>query len=329
MSKNRVVIIIPYFGKFPNYFNFWLKSALENKDFDFLFFTDNTNYQTYRNIKFIHMSFENFKKILQSKVEFKINLYEPYKICDYRPLFGEALQQYINGYEFWGFGDVDLILGKLDNFITPSILNKYDKIYDLGHLTLLRNISKCNSLWRVKHHIPNAYRYDEAFKTKCACHFDEMFGLTEIAKFKKIKTYHSIDFADIDRSKFNFFMIGRQNKVRQGLFEWKGGILKYYYLDNNIYNEEVAYAHFQKRPMEVVNPKKNISQFLMIPNKIISNANHLSYLKNVKVKKIYSFYYKSRLEEMVRNVIHHDALQQRFYRRFLRRNYRKNILDKR
>ncbi|WP_430521799.1 DUF6625 family protein [Lactobacillus gallinarum] len=38
MSKNRVVIIIPYFGKFPNYFNFWLKSALENKDFDFLFF---------------------------------------------------------------------------------------------------------------------------------------------------------------------------------------------------------------------------------------------------------------------------------------------------
>ena len=44
-KRKKVAIIIPYFGSFPNYFDYWLKSALANKDFDFLIFTDNSNYR--------------------------------------------------------------------------------------------------------------------------------------------------------------------------------------------------------------------------------------------------------------------------------------------
>lgn len=41
---NRIVIIIPYFGKFNNYFKFWLESARANQDVDFPVFTDNNHY---------------------------------------------------------------------------------------------------------------------------------------------------------------------------------------------------------------------------------------------------------------------------------------------
>ena len=148
MSKRKkVAVIIPYFGSFPNYFDYWLKSALTNKDFDFLIFTDNLNYKTQGNVHFINMSFSEFRELVQKQVEFKICLKDPYKICDYRPVFGSALKDYLVNYDFWGFGDVDVILGDLSHFITPEILDNYDKIYELGHLTLLRNNDKCNNLW--------------------------------------------------------------------------------------------------------------------------------------------------------------------------------------
>ena len=42
----KKILIIPYFGKFNNYFELWLKSCEYNTDFDWLIFTDDkTNYQ--------------------------------------------------------------------------------------------------------------------------------------------------------------------------------------------------------------------------------------------------------------------------------------------
>lgn len=36
----KKLIIIPYFGKFSNYFDLYLYSISRNEDIDFLFFTD-------------------------------------------------------------------------------------------------------------------------------------------------------------------------------------------------------------------------------------------------------------------------------------------------
>ena len=36
----KIAFVIPYFGKFPNYFELWEHSAAYNKDIDFLIFTD-------------------------------------------------------------------------------------------------------------------------------------------------------------------------------------------------------------------------------------------------------------------------------------------------
>ena len=94
-KRKEVAIIIPYFGNFPNYFNYWLKSALANKAFDFLIFTDNTAYKTIGNVKFINMNFAKFRELIQKQIEFKICLKDPYKICDYRPVFGLALKKYL------------------------------------------------------------------------------------------------------------------------------------------------------------------------------------------------------------------------------------------
>lgn len=326
-KRKKVAIIIPYFGSFPNYFDYWLKSALANKDFDFLIFTDNSNYRTQENVYFIKMTFSKFRGLIQRQVEFKICLKDPYKICDYRPVFGLALKKYLKNYDFWGFGDVDVILGDLSHFITPKILDDYDKVYELGHLTLLRNNDICNNLWKVKHHLKNAYRYDEAFKTPYPCHFDETDGLTQIAKLQNIKTYRRVDFADIDRSKFNFIPLGKQDGVVPSLFLWENGKLFYCFkIENGISMYEVAYAHFQKRALSVPSTNKISATFMVVPNKFILASNYKEYLGKEKTPKKYTYYRHSRRREII-GKIKKNAIQQRIYRLFFKKINRK-ILDK-
>lgn len=41
MTMKSMAIIIPYFGKLPNYFTIFLESARKNSTIDFFVFTDN------------------------------------------------------------------------------------------------------------------------------------------------------------------------------------------------------------------------------------------------------------------------------------------------
>lgn len=326
--EKRVVLIVPYFGKFPNYFECWKKSAIANEEFDFLIFTDNSEYKSEKNIKFVYMEFEEFKSIIQRCVKFKINLQEPYKICDYRPLFGQALKEYISKYEFWGFCDVDLIFGDLSHFVTNQILNSYDKVYKLGHLTIIKNNGMCNSLWLQKHHLKGIYRYDEAFSTPRACHFDEMLGLTELAHLKNLKVYDKTDFADVAPNRFNFHLIGKDEKISDGVFQWKEGNLFYFYkLNNKIKKIEVAYAHFQKRCLKVSSTNDD-DIFYIIPNVITNSLNIYQYLNRKPRNIFYYSYYKKRIETMLKNILKHDAIKQRLYIKFFQTSYRKKFLDK-
>ena len=36
----KIVMILPYFGKLPNYFDLWLQSAEKNSTIDWLIYTD-------------------------------------------------------------------------------------------------------------------------------------------------------------------------------------------------------------------------------------------------------------------------------------------------
>ena len=40
MNNHSVALILPYYGKLPNYFPLWLRSAVANKNFTFMLFSD-------------------------------------------------------------------------------------------------------------------------------------------------------------------------------------------------------------------------------------------------------------------------------------------------
>ena len=116
--KNRIILILPYFGKLPNFFPFWLQSCVNNKDIDFLIITDNENLEvsSYKNIFKVTMTFDDCRAIIEEKLKRRVLLERPYKLCDYRPLYGKIFEDYIEGYEFWGFCDCDMIFGDISKF---------------------------------------------------------------------------------------------------------------------------------------------------------------------------------------------------------------------
>jgi hypothetical protein len=155
----KVVVIIAYYGNWPkNYLNLFLKGLENNTMVNYLFVTDNELPKTFGNqIKKIHLSFDELKNLINHKFDFSINLNHVRKLCDLKPLYGFLFEDYIREYEFWAYGDIDILLGDLNTNL-PSLLNKYDVItfhpyWISGPFTIFKNNDFCNKLFLKSKHI--------------------------------------------------------------------------------------------------------------------------------------------------------------------------------
>ena len=145
----KIRLIIPYFGKLPKFFPYFLLTAKRNQKIDFLIYTDQKVDQftilNANNIEFVTLSFDELREKVQSKFDFKISLKTPYKLCDYKPAYGYIFPEYTKGYDYWGHCDMtDCIFGNLRKFLTDEFLTGADKFLYLGHMTIYRNTDEVN-----------------------------------------------------------------------------------------------------------------------------------------------------------------------------------------
>lgn len=160
---SKIYIILPYFGiEFPNYFQLYLDSCNINQDIlHVLLITDidHIKYKIPTNVTVIKSSLDELRIRLQEllynvyniKIETKLLICNAYKLCDVRILYGELFQKEINDLnikvsDYIGFGDCDLIYGKLSNFI--DIEKNYAVIGRHGHFLVWKNILEFNTFWR-------------------------------------------------------------------------------------------------------------------------------------------------------------------------------------
>ena len=83
--KNRICVINCYWGPWPKWIRFFLESCRHNSEIDWLFFTDNekTSPQS-DNIKFVKHNIADFNSLASLKLQIKIEIKDPYKICDFK-----------------------------------------------------------------------------------------------------------------------------------------------------------------------------------------------------------------------------------------------------
>lgn len=152
-----VVLILPYFGKWPVWFEAHLLSISHNPTIDWLLITDCDIPEFYpKNIRFISTSLSELNVKVNAIVEAQVPL-SPRKFCDLKPAYGAIFEEYISEYDFWGFCDMDIIWGAIRTFITPDILEKYDIISSRkdaisGHFNLFRNTEFYRTLYKQVPH---------------------------------------------------------------------------------------------------------------------------------------------------------------------------------
>lgn len=267
-----ILYIIPYFGKLPNNFELYLKSCEYNTTVDWLLFTDDrTEYAFPSNVKVIYTSFEKIRDKIKALYDFEICLDEPYKICTYKPAYGEIFAEYIKEYDFWGHCDIDLIWGDIRKFYTDEVLTAYDKIGWRGHSTLYRNNSEINSRYRLEVNGQGLF-YEEA-KSKRVKGFDEE-GMMRIYEDNGWDYYRKVDFAHPAATNYNFRLKhlpeDEEYKNKYQLFRWTNGRLYRIYVYNEaLHQEEMMYIHFFRRLMDIeINTYDD--DYIILPHMIIN-----------------------------------------------------------
>ena len=308
---NKVIFVIPYFGKFNNYFQLFLNSCKNNDEYNWLLITDDkTKYDFPENVTVIYDEFENLKSKIQAKFkEIKISLNSPYKLCDFKPTYGYIFEEYVKDFEYWGYCDVDLIFGKINNFLNLEKLSEYDKIGVLGHFTIFKNSKEIRELflkderYKIVLSSPKSFKFDEEFGEDFGESINNIFE-----KYNK-KIADLNDFADIYVKSSNFKIINYDMKnkkynlakYRKNVFVYNSGILENYFLENKkLFLKEYMYIHLQKRKMKVkINNNNNI--YKIIPNSFLDLENNINSVKNfkkIKIKKINLHYFKIRLKNL-------------------------------
>ncbi len=253
MERVRSIVALVYFGRLPDHFQLWLNSCGRNPEIDWIVLTDDPG--TYRwpdNVTRHAMTFAEMKDRLGRHVDVS-NLVIPYKLCDFKPLYGLALEDIFAGYDAWGYCDADMIFGRIPDFATPEVLRSHAKVFKRGHLSLMRNSEEVRRIWSRAPDRPDAVTIAQAVATPATVAFDESAGVYRNYLAAGLPVFVDEVALDISAASYRMratkflSMLDREHQA----FYWQDGRLVQRYLDDGleVAEREFCYIHFKRRRM--------------------------------------------------------------------------------
>ncbi len=303
---DSIILIIPYFGKWPVWFDAYLASIETNPTINWLCPTDCEIPKKHpENIIFLPTTLLELNKHINTMVEAKVPL-NARKFCDLKPAYADIFKEHIKGYDFWGICDMDIVWGDIRKFMTPELLNEYDIICSRpeavsGHFNLFRNIESLNIFYKS---IPN---YKKLFEASKLIRFDEI-TLTDHLKIL------------IDKNESSFRVFWDTEIIKKGIESEKQ---QEYYLDRwlfekgkiydlyDINKKEYMYLHFinWKRTMKFSEIKwqDNPQQFYISYTGMHYKPHSAFEILLNRFKNLYNGYYtilfRKRLEKKLKKLI--------------------------
>ena len=259
----RIAHILAYFldgkGKWPEYIDWFMASCKANSTIDFYIFTDDHSLEKWEqtpNIFINYMTFGECVDRIHEKLG-EVNIQNTRKLCDLKPVYGNIFEEWIEGYDFWAFGDCDLILGDLRRVFTDDFLDQYDWFQTLGNLQIIRNTDEVKHYYLLKRPEWSWHRdfIWENVRKQGHTSFDEWDGLPLILRENGKRIYWTREnFANIFQEKQGYKkMIDytiRENSLFQ-YWKWENGEL---YHVNALTGKKKPrlYIHFSGRKLKTI-----------------------------------------------------------------------------
>ena len=272
----KILFIIPYFGNFRSDISFFLKSVEKNPTIDFIVFTNQQILHKPKNLRVINCELSYLEQLAKENIWEGCVLTKAYKICDYRPAYGLMFNKYIEGYDFWGHCDTDMIFGDIRSYYPDERLEKYDRHGKNGPFTLYKNNTFVNNLFKEAGNITEIFTNQKPFG------FDEWGGQKGTTIFWEKVYPNNIDqennHDNLQPYHYSFistWVVRTTPKMKNLCFSYENGKLyRIGLLNNKIVKEESLYVHLQKRPII-------ISTFVDDYFTIIPPGKYIAYVPNV------------------------------------------------
>jgi GR25 family glycosyltransferase involved in LPS biosynthesis len=163
--KRRLILIAVWFGKLPKYFGLWMYS-LRNQKYDVLLITDQDIPDYPDNIRILFMHFSDFNNHLKIKTKWNVRIRHPSKLVDVKPLLGFLFYDFIAHYDYWGWTDVDMIMGDVLQHLDDEEIEVVSFGFDsFGPMMLFKT-----SIVDLHTHIEH---YEDMLKDEYICKVDE------------------------------------------------------------------------------------------------------------------------------------------------------------
>ena len=250
MNRPSVRVVVPYFGQRPSYLPLVVRSMAGNPDVEWLLLTDARVPDAPPNLTIQLCGFEDLARRFRSHFDFPICLEQPYKLCDFRPAFGEVFRDELSGCDFWGHCDLDLVFGQIRDHL-PAEAWKADKILVQGNFALYRNTPEAAGWYR---HEAGAISYRTAFTRPEALHFDEWAGIRYILEDLGVPIWQEEVIFDLSFARYRTRAEhpGGRDPRR---YAWEDGEICEYRLEHwEIVRRTALLVHLQKRTMRAPGP---------------------------------------------------------------------------
>lgn len=244
----KIIFIVPYYGKKPDYFDIWLKSISFNQTVDYLFVSDlDIDVSAPPNFIFLKMTMKELKEKIQQLFDFPVMIDSPYNLCDFKPAYGDVFWEIVSRYDFWGNCDTDQVFGNIHKFLSDKILDNYDRILYLGHFSLYKVSDKMRGFYKL----PGAlYDYKTVFSSKEWYSFGEVTGTLQISLKNNISVYSEIIYVDTICAYSQLKFYGDAISPKHFVFYWENGeVHRAYLMNGRVVDDEWMYIHLQKRKM--------------------------------------------------------------------------------
>lgn len=268
-------VIAVQFGTMPNTFSLWEKGAARNPSIRFHLFTDQRCDVSANNIAVHRTDLNAMQTRISSALGLDVKLPRPYKICDYRPMFGLIFAEELAGCDFWGHCDIDLMFGDLEKFLSDDV-KTFDKILIRGNFSLYRNNDAMNNLFRRKN---SDVDWVKVVSTDENMLFDEWGGIYKIIRHEGVRFYNEPVISDIKVKSH----AAVSNDLPAGEHEiniWKNGKIHRYLFSSGGQPKDVQekiLVHLQKRPYAMpTDAELDASCIAFGPNGIVAIDSNLS-----------------------------------------------------
>lgn len=270
-----IAILIPYFGPPPAMFRLWRQTALANPSVDFILLTDQP-LASEANVRIVRMSFGECAELIRGKFDFPVDVSGPYRLTEMKPAYGYLFSDMLAGYDFWGYGDIDLVYGSLRHFLSEDILSRHDFISGYGHLTLVRNTDECRRLFMRQDE--GFVNYADVFSRPGVFHFDEYGhgGMGDrLSALWPERLWRTGAFDDMLKPYLSnrFVPFGKTGYADGIVFRHDGERLwRVFMRDGRIEQEQSLYAHFQQRARWMQVKTETGGAFIVKPNSFIEDT---------------------------------------------------------